>query len=478
MTAARRFRLAWFSPMPPVRSGVAACSAELVAALASTCDIDVFVDASRTPPLPGTRSAHDFLWLNGQRPYDLTVYQLGNSSVHDYQWAYAFRYPGLVVLHDTHLHHARAAALLRTNRPDDYRAEFAANHRADHVDQAELAIRGFDTHLYYHWPMRRLLIERSRLTAVHSCRIAQELRDESPSAAIEGIRLGHGVTIDRAAASAASARVRQKYAIPSDAIVFGVFGGLSPDKRLPQILAAVSALRGEIPNVRLLLAGAVPSHYDLRGDLERWRLADVTTLTGYVDSDEDLTEHIAAADVALTLRWPTAREVSGPWLRCLAAGKPTVITNLLQVTDVRSLDPRTWRVNGRESGLGLRQAQADPERSQRVGARDSGQSIDSHTAGPPVCIAIDILDEEHSLRLAMRRLAKDEALRAALGRTGQEYWRTHHDPALMIDDYRRIIPLACARPAPERPLPQHLLSDSSGTLDDVLAAFGVADPLR
>ena len=88
-------------------------------------EIDVFVDEAVARVAPGTRSAHDFVWRHRQEPYDLTVYQVGNSSHHDYLWPYLFRYPGLTVLHDAHLHHARAAALLRTLRADDYRAEFA-----------------------------------------------------------------------------------------------------------------------------------------------------------------------------------------------------------------------------------------------------------------------------------------------------------------------------------------------------------------
>ena len=107
-------RLAWFSPMPPVPSGIAACSAGLVAALGDEHQIDVYVDEPVTRLAPGTRSAHEFVWRHRLDPYDLTVYQLGNSSHHDFLWPYLFRYPGLTVLHDAHLHHARAAALLRT----------------------------------------------------------------------------------------------------------------------------------------------------------------------------------------------------------------------------------------------------------------------------------------------------------------------------------------------------------------------------
>src|SRR5688572_7477829 len=142
--------------MPPVRSGIAACSAELVAALGARHEIDVFVDEPVAAAAPATCSAHEFLPRHRRSPYDLTVYQLGNASHHDYLWPYLFRFPGLTVLHDPQLHHARAAGLLRTRRPDDYRREFAANHPDTPPDAAELAVAGFDSHLYYLWPMIRL----------------------------------------------------------------------------------------------------------------------------------------------------------------------------------------------------------------------------------------------------------------------------------------------------------------------------------
>jgi hypothetical protein len=64
-------RLAWFSPMPPARSGVAIYSAEVVAALRARHDVQVFVDEpvaraaiAAGVPAETVRSAHDFIWLN------------------------------------------------------------------------------------------------------------------------------------------------------------------------------------------------------------------------------------------------------------------------------------------------------------------------------------------------------------------------------------------------------------------------------
>ena len=70
--------IAWFSPLPPIRSGVAAYSAELLPHLERTLTIDRF-DESR---------AHDFVWKHRRAPDDLVVYQLGNAPCHDYMWAY------------------------------------------------------------------------------------------------------------------------------------------------------------------------------------------------------------------------------------------------------------------------------------------------------------------------------------------------------------------------------------------------------
>ena len=433
-------RLAWFSPMPPAPSGIAACSADLVGELRRRHHIDVYTDESQDRRAAGTDSAHAFISRHRLNPYDLTVYQVGNSSHHDYLWPYLFRYPGLVVLHDAHLHHARAAALLRTRRHADYRAEFALNHPGVHPDLAELAIAGFDSHLYYSWPMTRLVVQTSRLTAVHAGPMAYALSAELPHAAVTTVRLAHGVPIAENNASAARARVREQYGISGDAILFGVYGGLTPEKRIPQILDALSAILPYAPAAHLLLAGAAARHYDVTADVRDRGLETRVTMTGYLETDDELTDAVAACDVSLNLRWPTAREMSGPWLRALAAGRPTVTIDLAHLADVPSLDPRTWRTN----------------------------------EIAPVCVAIDILDEAHSLRLAMRRLASDKALRASLGAAGRLYWEREHSMPRMVEDYERVLADAAARPAPRITLPDHLVNNGDRVLNGILAKFGVS----
>ena len=462
-------RLAWFSPVPPVPVGPAVDSATLIAALREDHDIDVYVDEPVVRVAPAAKSAHEFVWRHGQHPYDLTIYQLGNSSHHDYIWPYLFRYPGLTILHDAHLHHARAASLLRTKRADDYRAELAWNHPDASPDLAELAIAGFDSFLHYAWPMTRAVVEASRLVAVHSPEVAANLRTASPHARIESIRLGHGTMLTAERGEALRAETRTRYGIPQDAIVFGAFGGLTLDKRLPQILAAFADTRRFAPTAHLLFAGAMSPLYDLQAEIRRQNLDACTTITGYLAQEDDLTACIAAADVALNLRWPTAREISGPWLRALAAGKPTVIIDLAHLVDVPTIDPRTWLPNeitvGRSETRGLGSSTGEPPKL-RVSEPAS-----------PCAIAIDILDEDHSLRLAMRRLATDPDLRGTLGEAARTYWMTHHSIAAMVADYRRLIARAVTCDVPHPSLPSHLVNDGMDLLHAIVEPFGLSSPL-
>ena len=460
--------------MPPVPSGIAACSADLVRELRERHQIDVYTDESDELPAraPGTSSAHEFVSRHRLNPYDLTVYQVGNSSHHDYLWPYLFRYPGLTVLHDAHLHHARAAALLRTNRPDDYRAEFAANHPDVVPDLAELAVAGFDSHLYYSWPMTRLVVEASRLTAVHAPPLARQLKEELPHAAVTSIRLAHGEPLGEDRIRRARSQVRAKHRLSDDDVVFGVFGGLTPEKRVTQVLDAITAILPYAPSARLLLAGAATGHYDVAADVRARTLDGRTTITGYLDTEAKLTDCIAACDVSLNLRWPTAREMSGPWLRALAAGRPTVTIDLEHLADVPALDPRTWRTM---PGSGVRDPGSDPRMR-----RSSPEFTDPGSRIPdpdPVTVAIDILDEDHSLRAAMRRLASDPALRASLGTAGRRYWEREHSMPRMLEDYERVLAAAAATPAPRVRLPAHLVTAGDRVLRRVQDEFGVGDIL-
>lgn len=447
-------RIAWFSPLPPHRSGIAAYSADVLARLTGH-DIDAFVDDTlgqdapgRVSPIPGVaiRGAHEFVWRRARRAYDVVVYHLGNGTAHDYMWPYLVRHPGLVVLHDAQLHQARAQALIRQRRETDYAAEFAYGHPGVSPLLADLVVAGLGATLCYFWPMVRVPVEAARLIAVHSPALAEDLKDRFPDREI--VRLHMGVP-DPSVAPEAAAEVRRRHGIPDGAVVFGSFGRVTPEKGLTAVLRALAHVARSVPALRILTVGEPVTYYDLMAQARELGVADRIVEAGYVP-DEALPAYLAAVDVCLNLRWPTGRETSAAWLRCLAAGKPTVVTDLVHQTDVPSLDVRS------------------------MSAAPGGPA-----GADPVCVHIELVDEIPMLRLALQRLCGDADLRARLGRAARRYWAEQATVELMAREYETLLARAAAAPDPPRPAgwPAHLTADGSGLARTLAAEVGVACPL-
>lgn len=451
-------RVAWFSPLPPVPSGIAAYTAEVAPLLGSHLQaLDLYHDQTGSPPaIRGTAfdvlPASTFVYRHRRQPYDVIVYQLGNSSAHDYMWAYAFRYPGLLVLHDAQVHQARALHLLRRLEPrlDDYLAEVRANHPDAPPDVGYLLAAGLGGSLYRLWPHVALLLAASRLTAVHNARLAETLRRAHPDAAIAHLDMGTtdplavfpadtGDAASAAAPADAARHVRGRFGIPDEAVVVGAYGGLTPEKRIPQLLEALHAH----PSLHALLVGQRAGHYDVDADVHRLGLEGRVHLTGYV-SDADLPAHLAAADVCWCLRWPSNGETSASWIRCLGAGRPTLMTDLAQLRDVATL--RVDLASGR---------------------------LDENGAPPDALgIAVDPADEAREIPVALAVLAHDAALRARLGDAARRYWLMRHTLPQMVERYLRLLDDTSSRPVPAPPLPAHLLDDGSGALRRILGEMG------
>ena len=406
-------RVAWFAPLPPVRSGIAALNATLLARLDGSSSIDRF-DEPR---------AHDFVWRHRRTPYDLVVYHLGNAAYHDYMWAYLAHYPGLVVLHDPRLHHARARQLLKAGRFDDYRREFRYDHPHAVRDVVEYAVQGLGGPIYYQWSMAALVVRTARMVAVHNARVAADLAVEFPGARIETIRLGKGAP---AAGPSARSRVRAALGVGDRGVLFAVFGKVTAEKRIEAIVRAFATLAAERPDVHLVVAGDASGY----PELSQWisSLASPRVhVAGYLE-DQSVDGYLAAADACICLRWPTALETSASWVQSLAAGRPTIVSDLAHTVDVP----------------------------------------------PSVALRVDLLNEDESLVAAMRALASNERLRTATGEAGRAYWSANHTLDGMVDDYRRVIALAAAAPTPVVPdLPAHIVDDHTAHARAIAQQLGV-----
>jgi len=433
-------RVAWFTPLPPEPSGIAAYSHEVTPLLRTRFRaLDLYTDR----PID---TARNFVWTHRRQPYDLIVYQLGNSAAHDFIWAYLFRYPGLVVLHDAQLHQARALWLLRRLEPrlDDYLAELRANHPEAPADLGWLFAAGLGGNLFRLWPLVSLVLGASRLTAVHNQHLARRLAAAHPESAVTAIDMGVADPLaDAATVAREAATIRAGLGIPPDACVVGAYGGVTPEKRVPELLKAVAAQAPDGPAVHVLLVGRRAPHYDVEADVRALGLETRVHLGGYVP-DSELPAWLAASDVCCCLRWPSNGETSASWLRCLGAGRPTLVTALAQLQDVPL-----------------------------VGLRPDGE-WDVEAGTGTIGVAIDPLDEPRDLPRALAALASNPSRRQALGANARAYWEARHTLSRMADAYERLITDAAARPVPPPARPAHLVDDGTGTAKRILGEMGIA----
>src|SRR5215831_6211793 len=155
-------RVAFFSPLPPARSGIADYSEALLDSLKSIVEVEIFAG-------PG----QDF----DSSRFDIALYQIGNNGFHSFVYETALRHPGVVVMHESNLHHLIADITIKRGdwdayvRECEYNGGAAAREFAERVRKLEV---GPD---YEGVRMTRRILERARGLVVHSRFLEGEMRE-------------------------------------------------------------------------------------------------------------------------------------------------------------------------------------------------------------------------------------------------------------------------------------------------------------
>lgn len=429
-------RLDYVSPLPPVRSGIADYSVDLLPHLEARPEIGEL----RVMRLPGQEVADEVVarW----RPVDaaeagaegrLALYQMGNNRYHDGVLDLALARPGVLVLHDLVLHHLAVERTLMLGVYEPYLEQLVADH--GWIGGAVATTRrwgGFSEAGLFALPAHRTLLRRQRGVLVHSAWAAGVLAEEDPELAVRAVPMGVPLPPDAGPPGGDAARAaRRELGLPEEAPVLGSFGFQTPIKRT---LSAVRALAAPgMEAARLLVVGEVAPQVDLVAEAERLGVAARVTVTGFVDYPR-FERALAACDLAVNLRYPTAGETSASLLRLLAAGRGAVVSDFAQFADLPA----------------------------------------------EVALRVPLGDEEEAAALAalLPALLADRGRLAAMGETARRHVARRHDPAAAAAAVAAAcVELARREPPGDRPAaPWPASTIACRRLGDHIAVAGAQAP--
>jgi glycosyltransferase involved in cell wall biosynthesis len=313
-------RLAYFSPLPPARSGIADYSRELLPHLAQHATLTLFApDPAQVDGSLRSRFTIQPLHAYAEQCWqvDTAIYQMGNSTHHEALYAMMRRYPGVLVLHDYVLHHFIADRTAGRGNYPAYTREMGYELGARGIDEAWAIRQGERPHRLAAVPLNRRLVDLSLGVIVHSRYMQQRLQGAHPARPVW--------LVPAPIQSYGDPSRRADLPRPRDALIFASFGQVTPGKQLARALRAFARLRERVPQARYLIAGEVEAEVDLPALLDALQLRDAVHHTGFVDDLDAFLAWMNAADVVVNLRHPTLGETSATALRALAAGRPLVV---------------------------------------------------------------------------------------------------------------------------------------------------------
>lgn len=376
--AGRKPRLAFVSPLPPERTGIADYSAELLPALSAHYDIELVVAQERVddPWVNLHGKVRDIPWLRAHAgEIDRVLYQVGNSPFHQHMLPLLEEIPGTVVLHDFFMSGLMPWLELQAG--------------ADHAwTKALYAAHGYDAVRYRYrdpekakrlYPVNWHILQHARGVIVHSeysrSLARQWYGNDAEWDVIPLLRSPAG-DIDKLA-------TRQQLGIDAGDFVVCSFGFLDGTKLNHRLLQAwlESALAGD-KRCRLVFVGENDGGdygASLFKTMSESNLGDRIRITGFA-APKMFRQYLAAADLAVQLRTNSRGETSAAVLDCMNHALPLIVNANGSMAE---LDPEAvWMLPDEFADAALVDALEtlwrEPERRRSLGARAREIILDRH----------------------------------------------------------------------------------------------------
>jgi glycosyltransferase involved in cell wall biosynthesis len=315
-------RIHWFSPLPPAQTEVAAHGVRVLEALHTRAEVVLWTDQEQWGPAltryGAVRRYHrDEPPAGDDEADDISVYNLGNHAGHHGAiWQASRRRPGIVVLHDLNLQCLFHALFRADEDQAGYRALLQRYHGpdsgrfADQFWQHRLSLEFMEEH----FPLVPAAVESALAVVVHT-RAGFELLARARRWPVLRADLPY---------PAGPAPARPVVGGPPYRLI--VLGHLGPNRRLESLLLALALCPGRA-QFRLDVYGTLCDPDWLPAMIRALALQDLVTFHGFVGAAE-LEAALAAAHLAINLRFPTMGEASASQLRIWEHALPSLVTGV------------------------------------------------------------------------------------------------------------------------------------------------------
>lgn len=327
----QHFKIAFFTPLPPLQSGISDYSYDIIQGLSKYCDIDVFIDDGYEADCNFDKSVtvmNHRKYVKLKDEYYDTIYQVGNSAFHTYMFSYIKKYSGTVVLHDYNLHgvlvHMCFAKRIRSYVM--YKKVLLEDHSKDIVYPyvADLK-RGKTGYHIYDIPVNGFVTKYANKIIVHSIESKKKLLTSNMTLDVEHI--WHYAKPEEGGSG--REQIRKKLGYAEDDIVIAAFGHIHETKRTIPSLQMFVDLQKEYPNAKMLFVGKLSDSIEkeFNAFVKENKIEECVKVTGYIELDE-FVDYIDATDICLNLRYPYNGETSGSLMRFFAKGKCVVVNDI------------------------------------------------------------------------------------------------------------------------------------------------------